>query len=397
MKETTTTKTVLSFERPGKIYSNSILRVARHFWNVRQNALVLNLADELLRHPEIPVVGVIDEERKVVGIVRRDRFFAQVSKPFGREVLRRSTVAEVTDTCESIDANSDIFAVAQRVLKNTNDDDSAYYPLHDETGKCMGLFSVQDISNYLSKITRDDIELAGRLQERLLASNELSEGDGWRIDAWSRAAKGVGGDFYFSSEFEDGKIFTALCDVSGKGVAASLIVSMVWGMLRMYDFRGGLSDLIVQLNRSIITTFHMEKYLTGFFMIYDPLTMRIDCADMGHSHIVLIREGKVHHIRGKTLNLPIGVETVITPAVDTFRLRKGDALLVHSDGITEQENANGEEFGEPRLSRTVIHALTSNTPLQEEVPVAVDAFRGSAPQQDDMSCVLLDLGVKVPE
>lgn len=392
MKKTTTVQPVLSFERPAKVYANSALRLARHFWSVRADARVLDLADELQQNADIPVVGVTDADGKVFGYLRRERLFALVSKPFGREVLRRSSVGEIADRGECFDANTDIFAVAQIILNDTDEEEVGYFPLKDESGKLRGLLSTQDTANYLSKITRDDIDLAGKLQERLLASNEFSEGDGWNIDAWSRAAKGVGGDFYFSREIDDGKIFTALCDVSGKGVAASLIVSMVWGMLRMYDFSRGLSDLIVNLNRSIVTTFHMEKYLTGYFMIFDPSAKIISCADMGHSHVMLMRGGKVHRIRGKNLNLPIGVESVIAPAVDTYRLREGDSLIVYSDGISEQENSAGEEFGELRLSRAVEQALINGKRLQEAVPAAVDEFRGIAPQQDDMSCVLLNLG-----
>ena len=94
-------------------------------------------------------------------------------------------------------------------------------------------------------MTEQDIELAGRIRERLESANEPTAGEGNRFEAWSRSAKGV---------------------------AVSLVVSLVWGMLRMYDFSRGLPALLVALNEAIVMTFHLEKYLTVFFCIVDPET-----------------------------------------------------------------------------------------------------------------------------
>jgi sigma-B regulation protein RsbU (phosphoserine phosphatase) len=241
-------------------------------------------------------------------------------------------------------------------------------------------------------MTQDDIELAGRLQERLMGgegvSDTLRPGRG-RVEAWSRAAKGVGGDFYFTKELPDGKLFLALCDVSGKGVAASLIVSMVWGMLKMFDYNRGLHELLVGLNEAIVATFHLEKYLTGIFMIYDPPERHLHCADMGHSHAVLFRAGMPRSMKGPQGNLPLGIEATLDPSVCPYQLEAGDVLLIYSDGLTEQENGQGTEFGESRLVSTAAEALACGEHLRDAIPSALDAHRGGTPQQDDMSFLSL--------
>ncbi len=377
------------------MYSSSALHAARYPYFVRADSNLLRMADELQREPSLPAVAVVDDSGRVLGIVRRDRLFALLGKPFGREVLRRSLVAELVEEVLYFDAHADLFAVAERMLPgaraSAGSEGGDFCVLVGEEGRFLALLASQDLANYLSRMTQDDIELAGRLQERLLAGEGLEDGGVWRVEAWSRPAKGVGGDFYFTKRLDDGRIFLALCDVSGKGVAASLIVSMVWGMLRMFDYRRGLRELVLGLNESVVATFHMEKYLTGIFLVYDPSERRIQCADMGHSHSVVFRRGQPRSLKGPRGNLPIGVESALDPAIYPYRLEPGDALLLYSDGIVEQEDSAAAEFGERRLIATASSAIGRGARLREILPTALDSHRGGTPQQDDMSFLLLSI------
>jgi len=267
-----------------------------------------------------------------------------------------------------------------------------YRVLVDGEGRFVALVSSRDLAAYLSRMTRDDIELAGKLQERLLAGNESLSGESWAIEPWSRPAMGVGGDFYFTRRLPGGGAFLALCDVSGKGVAASLVVSMVWGMLAMCDFERGLRSLVRSLNSVVVASFHLEKYLTGFFAVLDPAQGRLLAADMGHSHVLLFRDGKVLSPKGGGLNLPIGVEQEIEPTISSWNLLEGDRLLVFTDGITEQEDEEGEEFGLRRLSSASLRAFARGERLSSLLPAVIDGFRGGIPQQDDMSFLVLSMG-----
>jgi serine phosphatase RsbU (regulator of sigma subunit) len=89
------------------------------------------------------------------------------------------------------------------------------------------------------------------------------------------------------------------------------------------------------------------------------------------------------------MNLPLGIERDLEPSVARLPLEPGDSLLVFSDGLTEQENPGGEEFGVRRLSATAAGSAAAGRSLAETVPEAVDAWRGRTPQQDDMSFMLL--------
>jgi sigma-B regulation protein RsbU (phosphoserine phosphatase) len=367
-------------------FSNAIINIAEHTWWVDESSRILDVADELQKWPGIPVIAILNKQGQLVGILEREQLFVLIGKPFGREVFQRSSVLEISKYVQPMDYRLNILTVAQQIRDRVFSE-SNLIPLVDENDQFQGIFSVQDLNEYLSRMIQDDIQLAGQLQERMLSNSTVSV-PGAAVRAWTRSAKGVGGDFFFIQELPGEKIFTTLCDVSGKGLAASLVVSMVWGMLNSYDFRRGLKELIRNLNRAVVSTFHMEKYLTGFFCIIDPGSKKMIFADMGHSHVVLSRNSKPIPLKARNLNLPIGIDQEMECHLASITLRNGDRILVYTDGMTEQKNKNSEEFGERRLYNYFISAQDQET-FEKQCMDQFDAFRESVPQQDDVSLLTI--------
>jgi len=387
MTQHTTDIQPLLFElNPGRRYSNSLFSIARDFWCISSQSYILEAADALQKLEGVNAVAVVDAERHVLGIVQREALFSIVGKPYGRDVLRRSLITDIIEQPPMIEGNLNLFA-ATASMRDWDEEARrfSHIPLVDSDGTFQALLSIRDLSEHLARMTEDDIELAGILQERLVSGTDILEREDVSVSAWSRPAKGVGGDFYFVRDLEGGGVFAALCDVSGKGVAASIIVAMVWGFLKAFDFRKGLRELIVNLNQTVVSTFHMEKYLTGFFMIYKPGENKLICADMGHSHEFFMRNGKILPLRCKKLNLPVGIEYDINPAFMAISLKPADTLIVYSDGIVEQENAGNKELGEGQLARFILKHAGSGDQLNTALPVMIDEYRGTVPQHDDMS------------
>lgn len=386
MKTATSKPPVLLETLPGKIYGSSALRAARHFLSVDCAISTLALADALQARPEVLVVAVLDEAGRPLGLIERERLFALLGKPFGREVLGRTTVSELVQEAPLVDRHTGLFSLAGSGCE----DEAPFRILVDESGAFQAILSARDLSDYLSRITQDDIELAGQIQERLEECNENPSDERFAFEAWTRAAKGVGGDFWHTRNLDDGRLFLALCDVSGKGLSASLVVSMVWGMLLMCDPGKGLYPLLRDLNDSIVSTFRLERYLTGFFALYDPVTGELEAADMGHSHALVFSQGKIKRLKSGAGNLPVGVDRGLEPRTERWILAEGDGLLVYSDGLTEQEDGQGREYGEGRLAAATAAALGRGARLRDAIPRALDAWRGRIPQQDDMSFLFLE-------
>jgi sigma-B regulation protein RsbU (phosphoserine phosphatase) len=372
-------------------YPNSIQKLARYFKTVPADQTIAELADVLDRDRLIFAVCVVDGLSRPLGIIRRDKLFLLLGKRFGWDLMGKRQVLEITEETPVFPGDTNIFTVSQflsAVFKEGSPDlGNSFMILTGPGGVFTGMLSFQDLSNYFVDMTNGDIAMASLLQERFLASVDEISDKGIRVNAWSLPAKGVGGDFYFIKNLGGSRFFAALCDVSGKGIAASLVVSMAWGFLRAYTFKEGLAGLIENLNSSIISTFHMEKYLTGFFMIYDSDKKFLQFADMGHSHNVLLRNKAFHTLEKAGVNLPIGIEPNIQPAVFRLGIQPGDALLIYTDGITEQDNPEGEEFGDGRLLELAAQSRLGKTDLGAILVSALEDFRKSTPQRDDMTCL----------
>jgi sigma-B regulation protein RsbU (phosphoserine phosphatase) len=154
-----------------------------------------------------------------------------------------------------------------------------------------------------------------------------------------------------------------------------------------HSIQKGLKELLSRLNEIVVSSFHMEKYLTGFFLLYDLYTRKLNIADMGHAHSLFLRNGKVLSMKKARVNLPIGVEAGINPVVFSIPIESGDTLLVYSDGIPEQENSEGVEFGEDNIITLTKQAAQMDKTLSEILPDSIEKWREKIPQHDDMTFI----------
>ncbi|MDR2185400.1 MAG: SpoIIE family protein phosphatase [Treponema sp.] len=380
-----------TIEGQTRSYPNSIQKLARYFKAVSADESIANLADMLDRDRRIVAVCVVDDGGRPLGVIRRDKLFLLLGKRFGWDLMAKRPVREISEKAPVFPGDANIFTVSPFLSaafkEGTLELGNSFVILTGPGGAFSGMLSFQDLSNYFVDMTNGDIAMASLLQERFLASADEVSDKVTAVNAWSLPAKGVGGDFYFIKNLGDRRFFAALCDVSGKGIAASLVVSMAWGFLRAHTIRGGLADLIRTLNVSMVSTFHMEKYLTGFFMIYDADSGELQFADMGHSHTALLRGNTFHTLEKTRVNLPIGLDPAIQPALFRVGIQSGDALLIYTDGITEQDNPEGEEFGDERLLKLVLQSLREEKDLDALLVPALEEFRQNTPQRDDMTCL----------
>ncbi|QQO07680.1 PP2C family protein-serine/threonine phosphatase [Breznakiella homolactica] len=374
-----------------KAYPNSIQKLAVHFSWIASSRRMVEVADALSGRQDLAVLCIVDEQRRPLGILRREELFLRLGKPFGRELLKNTPVDTAGEPGLVISGDTNIFAetlaAGSREQMGTVYQDT-YIILTGPDGEFTGLLPVRKYSRYMAEITNRDIETARVLQERLLENADDPGDQDIRVDAWSRPAKGVGGDFYCLRNIGPELFFGTLCDVSGKGITAALVVSMVWGFLRAYDMRRGLRNLLLDLNTAMISSFHLERYLTGFFFIHDRKKQKLYLADMGHAHSVFIRNGREHSLEKSRVNLPVGIGPEIDPRLCVLQLRPGDALLLYTDGIPEQDNPLGEEFGDQRLAGIILSCLKSGGVLSRDLPEELDAFRNGSPQHDDMTFLL---------
>jgi sigma-B regulation protein RsbU (phosphoserine phosphatase) len=137
------------------------------------------------------------------------------------------------------------------------------------------------------------------------------------------------------------------------GRGASLVTTSISGMYSIYDFSKGVTGFISSLNDYIASSFDSQKFVTGIFVEFDENTAELNFYDMGHSYIYIYRHSRLFRLKTNSSNLPLGVGPELDPACDTMTLEQGDLLILITDGIAEQVNPAGEEYGKTDRDETL--------------------------------------------
>jgi len=241
-----------------------------------------------------------------------------------------------------------------------------------------------------------EIEIAREVQERLFPQ-EMPEIPGATIAGHCRPALGVGGDYYDVFMLEDGRVGLAIGDVSGKGIAAALLMASLRASLRgvSLDNPQDFAKLMNKVNRLVYEASASNRYATFFFAAYDPRTRRLDCVNAGHNPPVVLRPGR--NGEAEVLRLEAGGPVVgLLPDVpyveQSVMLTPGDLLLLFTDGISEAMTKDDEEWGEERMiaSAQECYHKTADEALVDIFRDA-DVFTAGASQHDDMTLLVLKL------
>lgn len=227
--------------------------------------------------------------------------------------------------------------------------------------------------------------------------NALSTSDRRSLGSVSAAARSAGlytvsGDFVDLMEVDD-KLVALLGDVSGKGVAASLVASVVLASVQHHvdDVGAQPSELLGRVHRSIAGMLdRTERLVTLAIAVIDPEGLRATIASAGHYPVMLASDVGISHL-GPT-SPPLG--TVMPSRIEIVApFVPGSALLLASDGITEQRNDCGVEFGLDRLGRLAHDARFCEPAVSVDVVhETVRRFSGRAARSDDQAAVVVRAG-----
>ena len=234
-----------------------------------------------------------------------------------------------------------------------------------------------------------EVRLARQIQVALLPS-ALPKVDGWEIWGGTLPSRGVSGDFYKVLLRGDGvscALFVA--DVSGKGVAASLLTASLEALSALpLEGSAPPARICDQVGKLLHQRTPPEKYATAFLGILDPPTGRLLFTSAGHNPALLLRAtGEPEWLRAN--GVPLGLLPGATYREGELTMEKGDVLLVYTDGITEALNPDDEEFGEARLLEAAArHRGLPLRDLASGLERDLDAFARGVPYHDDRTLVL---------
>jgi phosphoserine phosphatase RsbU/P len=230
---------------------------------------------------------------------------------------------------------------------------------------------------------------AARQVQRILLPREDPEMQGLATGIRSRPAREISGDvFGFFDHTEDGACVIAFGDVSGKGAAAALYGALISGLLRTLARRRNPAELIQKLNETLLERKVEAQYATLLVALWQPALRKFVLSNAGAAPPLLLRNSQV--IETKIEGVPIGLLDDREYDEVDLTTEPGDALVFYSDGVDEQPNEKGEEFGRERIMR-ILKKRGTEPPqnIADAIIAAVDAFRGAVPIFDDQTVVVL--------
>ena len=235
----------------------------------------------------------------------------------------------------------------------------------------------------------EEIRLAAQIQDALLPKNP-PEVAGYDLSGATLPARGVGGDYYDFIELTDGQLAVGLGDVTGKGLAAALLMANLQGTIRSQAIQLlPVEECIHRANRLIFRSTGAERFVTFFFGVLDTTAHRFRSTNAGHNPALLVRADGGIEILGEG-GIVLGVLEEAPFKAEEVTLRPGDVLIIFSDGVVEAENAAGEEFGTERIAR---HVRENRHGAARECVrglfAAVQNFTAPAQPRDDMTIVLI--------
>jgi phosphoserine phosphatase RsbU/P len=214
------------------------------------------------------------------------------------------------------------------------------------------------------------------------------------LAARNRQARQVGGDYYDALPYglsgANEPHLLCVADISGKGIAAALLMSIIQATLRaLLSTTPSLKDIAAQTNDLLWASTPSNKYATAFFLRYQPETGEGEFVNGGHQDGVLLRaSGEVELL--KTTGMPVGLFPKRLFDSEPVQLNAGDLLYICSDGVTDACTRDDREFGVDRLVE-VLKGCASRpaADIIEDVFQAIDTFVGDAPQFDDITMMVL--------
>ena len=236
------------------------------------------------------------------------------------------------------------------------------------------------------KMTRE-AEEARTIQQALLPRTSPLI-PGFIVSGLSLPAGAVGGDWYDFIPLEDGRWGLVLADVSGKGMAAALLMSATRGMLRSLARIGSSpGEVLTRLNNMLLEDFPDGRFVTMVYAELDPAKRTLKLANAGHLPPLLVEPAGYRWIQSEQ-GLPLGVAVSKFSEIE-IPLNEGSRVAFYSDGITEAERESGgltgEEYGPARLLAHVQSPDFSPESLLSDVRKFVDG----AGFRDDATVILV--------
>jgi sigma-B regulation protein RsbU (phosphoserine phosphatase) len=285
-------------------------------------------------------------------------------------------LAEVDQALARIDEGS--YGICENCHDSIGEKTLAAYPLIS--------FCIDHLSDPERQHLQSDLELAARVQSHLLPEPRLRAA-GWEVAYRYEPMGPVGGDYCDLIRANGDGFFFLLGDVSGKGVAASLLAAQLHGLFRtLVALDLPLETMVERANRIFC-----ESVLAGHFATlvcgHASSSGVLEFVNAGHPPPLLVSEGRATPLESG--GHPLGMFCEGDWRAEQIRFSPRQLLLLYTDGLSEAAAPSSEEYGSSRAARVAAGKHADAEALIAACLADVAAFRASAPRTDDLTVMAL--------
>ncbi len=303
---------------------------------------------------------------------------------------------------------SPILDITRRVRRFTSGDLEAELPLTGaeeffEISKAFNQMMTRLSQDRKNIVEREkmakEIEVASQIQKTLLP-RELPSLPKLEIDAFYRAASVIGGDLYDIFKISDHRYCMTVADVSGKGVPASLLMSVLRTVIKIQATdETSAKKILTKVNDYMIENIPPGMFITVFLVIYDSSSQAINFVSAGHNPMLFYRAAQKDLIKYNPKGMPLGVPVTNGASFDdileevVLPLKPDDLFFLFTDGVTEARDRENQQYGMERLTGFLESYLSGDgdrnvTALSDAIVSDLDDFTGFVKAADDITFIL---------
>jgi phosphoserine phosphatase RsbU/P len=293
-------------------------------------------------------------------------------------------------------------------------------PLMGSSGEALGVIQI-DTLDQRNRFNRDDLDVLASvacqagiavenaglheaavrqqaLARELSVAHQVQRGflprvapeiGGYDFFQFYEPAHELGGDYYDYVFLPGGRLGVVLADVSGKGIAASLLMARLSAETRFFLASEPTPGAAMgRLNRVFCDSSWDDRFVTMVVCVLDPARQEMTVVNAGHmAPLLRTASGTVEPVAENETRLPLGVDESTEYPQHTRRLAPGDCFALFTDGITEAMNRKGHLYGQQRLLSCLGRAAAAVADLGPAILGDVKSFVGDRSQSDDMCLV----------
>jgi serine phosphatase RsbU (regulator of sigma subunit) len=236
-----------------------------------------------------------------------------------------------------------------------------------------------------------ELDVAREIQYKILPDKN-PQCETLKISSLFIPAFEVGGDYYDFFKLEENKLGFVIADVSGKGISAAFIMAEVKGIFETLSrLVQSPKELLTLANEILKNSLDSKTFVTAIYGIFDTLNGKLLFSRVGHTPLHMLRNGSVIRLVPSGIGLGLDYSDKFNDSIKEMEIEfiNDDILVFYTDGVTEAQNENNEDFGYDRLDRILVENSGKKIEdISNEIMKDITVFSKNNAQHDDITMVI---------